>query len=153
MTDRDFHIPTPEEIEQKNVSKIEVASSGTRKFFSKISLRRRSKWRVASPEVISDRIEAPSTPRANQRALNETVTGPDLGKSVKPPRLEHGTEPARPRRKKKIVVSDQVKADAGASSDPATDDVEWTPKWPSGLSMEEIARRIGPVQQYGDDLD
>jgi hypothetical protein len=33
-----------------------------------------------------------------------------------------------------------------------SDDSEQLTTWEKGLSMEEMHRRIGPPQQYGDDL-
>ena len=57
--------------------------------------------------------------------------------------------PAAPRRARRTRVADEVlpAAPAFETSDPDAR----AGSWPAGLSMEEMHRRIGGVQRYGDD--
>ena len=62
----------------------------------------------------------------------------------------------QPRTRGKVSISNEVRRARGSGSTETGDQIsedDWQSKWPKGLSMEEIHRRIGAQQSYLDDID
>ena len=71
-------------------------------------------------------------------------------------RVDAAGRAPRPGTRRKISISNEVRHTRGSASIDAKDqgtEEEWQPKWPQGLSMEEMRRRIGAQQSYLDDID
>lgn len=77
-------------------------------------------------------------------------------KQVPPDRADAASTPSHSRTRRKILISNEVRHARGLATAQARDqktEEEWQPKWPHGLSMEEMHRRIGAQQSYLDDID
>lgn len=92
----------------------------------------------------------------------ETITSPDpvIDAAPTPPitspnpiPFERAPAPAKkPSSRRPINISPEVKAQRASSAAASTssDEQQWTPAWPQGLSEAELRKRIGSTQNYLD---